>query len=266
MMALNEIMGEQHRLLLDFVAGAGFVGIAVALMGRSHPVGIVLAAILFGVLYQGGAELAFDDAHDHARHDRHRSRRWSSCSPARWRTCSPAARRAVRLFRRPAPRAVGEAQMDSPRRLSCQLLDSTHPPSHAAAARLPRRPLFRARRHLRHRARRQDAGRRLRRRPRPARSPARPGSGSPRPSPSRCVFALSTASPRSPTAATRSISGVAINFLAVGPDRVLGQAWFQQGGQTPPLPDAGALPADLPCPSREAVQRRAGARADLYPT
>ena len=46
--------------MLDFVAGAGFVGIAVALMGRIHPVGIVLAALLFGVLYQGGAELAFD--------------------------------------------------------------------------------------------------------------------------------------------------------------------------------------------------------------
>lgn len=60
MMALNPIMGAQHRLQLDFVAGAGFVGIAVALMGRSHPVGIVLAAILFGMLYQGGAEIAFD--------------------------------------------------------------------------------------------------------------------------------------------------------------------------------------------------------------
>jgi ABC-type uncharacterized transport system permease subunit len=32
----------------------------VALMGRAHPVGIILAAILFGMLYQGGAELAFD--------------------------------------------------------------------------------------------------------------------------------------------------------------------------------------------------------------
>ena len=60
MMALNPIMGDQHRVALDFVAGAGFVGIAVALMGRSHPVGIVLAAILFGMLYQGGAELAFE--------------------------------------------------------------------------------------------------------------------------------------------------------------------------------------------------------------
>jgi simple sugar transport system permease protein len=60
MMALNVVMGYQHRLVLDFVGGAGFVGIAVSLMGRSHPVGVVLAAILFGVLYQGGSELAFD--------------------------------------------------------------------------------------------------------------------------------------------------------------------------------------------------------------
>ncbi|MBA4612794.1 ABC transporter permease [Stappia taiwanensis] len=60
MMAINEIMGSQHRLLIEFVSGYGFVGIAVALMGRAHPVGIVLAAILFGILYQGGAELAFE--------------------------------------------------------------------------------------------------------------------------------------------------------------------------------------------------------------
>jgi general nucleoside transport system permease protein len=58
--ALNEVLGVQHRLILNFVGGAGFVGIAVALMGRNHPVGICLAAILFGALYQGGAELAFE--------------------------------------------------------------------------------------------------------------------------------------------------------------------------------------------------------------
>ena len=57
---VNEILGVQHRLLLEFVAGAGFTGIAVALMGRNHPFGIVLASILFGALYQGGAELAFE--------------------------------------------------------------------------------------------------------------------------------------------------------------------------------------------------------------
>ena len=59
-MAVNVILGEEHRLILEYTAGFGFVGIAVALMGRAHPVGIILAAILFGMLYQGGAELAFD--------------------------------------------------------------------------------------------------------------------------------------------------------------------------------------------------------------
>ena len=59
LMAVNEVLGVQHRLLLEFVGGAGFVGIAVALMGRSHPIGIVLSAMLFGLLYQGGTELSF---------------------------------------------------------------------------------------------------------------------------------------------------------------------------------------------------------------
>ena len=59
-MGLNELMGVQHRLVLEFTAGFGFTGIAVALMGRGHPVGIVLASILFGALYQGGAELSFE--------------------------------------------------------------------------------------------------------------------------------------------------------------------------------------------------------------
>ena len=57
---INEIAGVHGRLLPDFVAGAGFAGIAVSLIGRNHPVGIVLAALLFGALYQGGAELAFE--------------------------------------------------------------------------------------------------------------------------------------------------------------------------------------------------------------
>lgn len=59
LLAVNEVLGAQHRLVLEFVQGAGFVGIAVALMGRSHPFGIVLAALLFGLLYQGGTELSF---------------------------------------------------------------------------------------------------------------------------------------------------------------------------------------------------------------
>ena len=59
-MSLNELMGVQHRLLLEFTAGYGFAGIAVALMGRGHPAGVVLASVLFGALYQGGAELSFE--------------------------------------------------------------------------------------------------------------------------------------------------------------------------------------------------------------
>ena len=57
---VNELMGVHQRIVLDFPAGYGFAGIAVALMGRSHPLGIVLAALLFGALQQGGAELSFD--------------------------------------------------------------------------------------------------------------------------------------------------------------------------------------------------------------
>ncbi|WP_298355946.1 ABC transporter permease [uncultured Litoreibacter sp.] len=57
LMAINNVMGEAERLVLNSVEGAGFIGIAVALMGRSHPIGIVFAALLFGALYQGGAEL-----------------------------------------------------------------------------------------------------------------------------------------------------------------------------------------------------------------
>ena len=58
LMAVNNVMGEAGRLVLNNVEGAGFIGIAVALMGRNHPVGILLAALLFGFLYQGGGELA----------------------------------------------------------------------------------------------------------------------------------------------------------------------------------------------------------------
>lgn len=60
MMAINEILGVQHRVLLNFTSGYGFTGIAVALMGRNHPLGIFLASLLFGALYQGGAELDFE--------------------------------------------------------------------------------------------------------------------------------------------------------------------------------------------------------------
>jgi simple sugar transport system permease protein len=60
MVGVNDIMGVHHYLLVGWTGGVGFVGIAVALMGRNHPVGIAMAALLFGALYQGGSEIAFD--------------------------------------------------------------------------------------------------------------------------------------------------------------------------------------------------------------
>ncbi|RFC00442.1 sugar ABC transporter permease [Rhizobium leguminosarum bv. trifolii] len=60
MMALNPVMGASARLQVGFVSGAGFVGIAVSLMGRNHPLGIIFAAILFGILYQGGDWISFE--------------------------------------------------------------------------------------------------------------------------------------------------------------------------------------------------------------
>ena len=58
--SVNSIMGSTHYLSLNFVGGAGFVGIAIALMGRQHPVGIFLSAVQFGALIQGGFDLSLE--------------------------------------------------------------------------------------------------------------------------------------------------------------------------------------------------------------
>jgi simple sugar transport system permease protein len=60
LLAMNEIAGVNGKLLLDFAAGAGFTGIAVSIMGRNHPAGIVLASLLFGALFQGGTEVSLE--------------------------------------------------------------------------------------------------------------------------------------------------------------------------------------------------------------
>ena len=60
LMGVNEIQGVSHHLVLGFTAGFGFTGIAIALMGRNHPLGILIASIIFGALYQGGGELSFE--------------------------------------------------------------------------------------------------------------------------------------------------------------------------------------------------------------
>jgi ABC-type uncharacterized transport system permease subunit len=51
--AAAEIFGVQHRLSDFFSPGYGFDGIAVALLGYTHPVGVVLAALFFGGLRAG---------------------------------------------------------------------------------------------------------------------------------------------------------------------------------------------------------------------
>lgn len=51
----NEIMGFKYRWRQELFTGLGFNGIAVALLGKNHPLGVVLAAILFGILNYGGS-------------------------------------------------------------------------------------------------------------------------------------------------------------------------------------------------------------------
>jgi simple sugar transport system permease protein len=58
--AVNSILGSTHYLSLNFPAGAGFIGIAIALMGRQNPVGIFLSSVLFGALIQGGFDLSLE--------------------------------------------------------------------------------------------------------------------------------------------------------------------------------------------------------------
>jgi simple sugar transport system permease protein len=57
LVATNEVMGFRHRFLDNFSGGVGFMGIAVALLGKNTPVGVFLAAILFGILNTGALEV-----------------------------------------------------------------------------------------------------------------------------------------------------------------------------------------------------------------
>lgn len=51
---LNYVLGYKHYYEEGFAGGAGFLGIAVAIVGRNHPLGVVLAALLFATISQGG--------------------------------------------------------------------------------------------------------------------------------------------------------------------------------------------------------------------
>jgi simple sugar transport system permease protein len=53
----NQVLGVLGRASPGFTGGAGFNAIAVALLGRSHPVGVLLAGLLFGALQAGGRQM-----------------------------------------------------------------------------------------------------------------------------------------------------------------------------------------------------------------
>ena len=54
-----EVMGVYGKMSIPFVSNLGFNGIGVALLGRNHPAGVVLGALLFGGLASGAQELQF---------------------------------------------------------------------------------------------------------------------------------------------------------------------------------------------------------------
>ena len=54
MVGINEVLGNRHLYYDGFSDNYGFTGIAVALLGRNHPVGVILAALLFAALQHGG--------------------------------------------------------------------------------------------------------------------------------------------------------------------------------------------------------------------
>jgi simple sugar transport system permease protein len=53
----NEVLGLNHFLAGGFSSGYGFDAIALALLGKSHPLGVVLAALLFGTLRNGATRM-----------------------------------------------------------------------------------------------------------------------------------------------------------------------------------------------------------------
>jgi len=53
----NEVLGVNHNLAVAFSSGYGFDSIALALLGKSHPLGVVLSALLFGFLRNGAVQM-----------------------------------------------------------------------------------------------------------------------------------------------------------------------------------------------------------------
>ncbi|MDQ1538402.1 MAG: ral nucleoside transport system permease protein [Actinomycetota bacterium] len=61
LVGMPQVLGEDHAFSINFVAGLGFSGIAVALLGRNSPIGIAFAAALFAFLDRAGPSLQRED-------------------------------------------------------------------------------------------------------------------------------------------------------------------------------------------------------------
>jgi ABC-type uncharacterized transport system permease subunit len=63
LVAVPEVLGNATRFKMGFSPDYGFMGIAVALLGRGRPLGILAAALLFGALHKGTADLDLETEH-----------------------------------------------------------------------------------------------------------------------------------------------------------------------------------------------------------
>jgi len=63
LVGVGEVLGNAGKFKVGFSPEYGFIGIAVALLGRNHPAGILAAALLFGALHKGTAELDLETEH-----------------------------------------------------------------------------------------------------------------------------------------------------------------------------------------------------------
>lgn len=60
LVGVGEVFGNAGLYKLGFSPGYGFIGIAVALLGRNRPLGVIFAALLFGALHKGTSDLDFE--------------------------------------------------------------------------------------------------------------------------------------------------------------------------------------------------------------
>jgi general nucleoside transport system permease protein len=63
MVGIGEVLGNAGKFKVGFSPEYGFIGIAVALLGRNQPAGVVAAALLFGALHKGTADLDLETEH-----------------------------------------------------------------------------------------------------------------------------------------------------------------------------------------------------------